>query len=341
MNIKRFTGIIKLSCFEDKTQKNFYVGGITLYINRLCVLCTAFIPNIINAEYISRYDIENREIYDFGPTTEINGTRLNVYKQSEMWDYTIFRFDKNFKNKTIHFPKINTIKVDYSVNSENKQFKKLELHTLGNVEIKLDYYKMVKKSDKIFYTTHDIDTYLGTLIFIQDNDTFKIFGITGNLYTDNNLLIIPLINFYQVQNERTFGPSLRSSPLLIDFQEKSLIKGKVQNERTFGKVQNERTFGQDDIKIDLKYENYYFHKSIYNENEYINNKKYPCLNEKYRNLEKNDIIIAINNEPISELMIYNNEFDIYQPINQYLEYNINNKNINVTIYRSKEIINIY
>jgi hypothetical protein len=29
-----------------------------------------------------------------------------------------------------------------------------------------------------------------------------------------------------VQNERTFGPSLRSSPLLNDFQEKSLIKGK-------------------------------------------------------------------------------------------------------------------
>ena len=55
--------------------------------------------------------------------------------------------------------------------------------------------------------------------FNQDISNWNTINVTNMREMFKNC-----INMFE--NERTFGPSLRSSPLLIDFQEKSLIKGK-------------------------------------------------------------------------------------------------------------------
>jgi hypothetical protein len=284
MNIDKISGILKLNILSNDINKTIFIGAITLYIDRVRVFCTAFIPEfIINAEYMSFSDMDEKEIYNLNDKMEDKwqGIRINIYKKSEMWDYTIFKLEGIYKNKNIHFPKIKTLKPIYNLD--------LDLYLYGNIKKKIDDYKLIKKSNIIFYSTKDEDTYIGSIIHSFDEKRQNILGITGNLYGDK-LIIIPLINFTK-----------------------------------------------DEIKINFRYEDYLFNKSIYMENEYINNKKYPCLIEKYKNLEKNDIIIGINNELIIDSMIFNDIFKIYQPIQDYLLYY---KELDFKIYRLKEIKNL-
>lgn len=184
--LDKISGLIKIKKIEYNNNNfeliDIFAGGICLNINNNNLIITNYISGIVEATFLSYYEIKNNIDWN-------SGHQIHIYSKSKLWDYLQFSIEqvKNILFNKITFNKINKFssKEEY-YNIYGNVHKKIKI----NNKIKLNMiHNLLPKS--VFYLSKLQNTYNGSLIYKLYNNKLQIFGFTS--FNHNNYTkIVPL-----------------------------------------------------------------------------------------------------------------------------------------------------